>query len=288
MMVLFLYVPILLSLSISFLIHVFKKHIHLFLLDCVTTFNSTNTMTNHNYKLHPNSPPTIMHMHVPDSPPPPNQIGFIEDVGEGIEGLVTCTKSLASFQSIDVSGEIDDNDNNDDEEDEDNCWRKTRVAEGRGIFPPPLSSLNGNGQPSFILVPVRKNGRLQLTKVRIKRPKILYATRQDGRLRLLLVPDQCVEDNAQEEEHEQELVDDTEEEDMRLVESMGEEEEDDEVVEEIISYDSEEKDVRIGELKFPNERSRKCHEVLNHIQSHHHHGHGSHHHHLHMYGFSIA
>lgn len=198
MMVLFLYVPILLSLSISFLIHVFKKHIHLFILDRVTTFNSTNTMTNHNYKLHPNSPPTIMHMHVPDSPPPPNQIGFIEDVGEGIEGLVTCTKSLASFQSIDVSGEIDDNDNNDDEEDEDNCWRKTRVAEGRGNFPPPLSSLNGNGQPSFILVPVRKNGRLQLSKVRIKKPKILYATRQDGRLKLFLVPDQCVKDNAQE------------------------------------------------------------------------------------------
>ncbi|KAG4908574.1 hypothetical protein AAZX31_20G217200 [Glycine max] len=274
-MVFFLYVPILLSLSFSFLLHVFKKHIHISLLDLVTTFNSTNIMID-NYKLYP------------------NQIGFIEDVSEGIEGFMTCTKNLG-FQSIDISDKIDDNDNNNDDEDEDNCWRKTRVTEGKGNFPPPLSSLNGNGQPSFILVPVRKNGRLQLSKVRIKKPKILYATRQDGRLKLFLVPDQCVKDNAQEDEkeQEQELVDDMEEhteeeEGMMIVESMEEEEEedDDEVVEEITYY--EQKDFRIGEWKFPNERSRKCHEVLNHIQSHHHHhGHGSHHH-LHMYGFSIA
>ncbi|TKY52184.1 lateral signaling target protein [Spatholobus suberectus] len=203
---------------------------------------------------------SIISSFIPIHPPPScmfwillhrqSRLDLSTDINEGIEGLMTCTKSLG-FQSIDINDEIDDDDNNNDE-DEDDCRRRMRLAEGRGNFPPPLSSLNGNGQPSFVLLPVRKNGRLQLSKVRIKRPKILYATRQDGRLRLFLIADQCVEDNAEEEEEEQELVDDVEE---RMAEE--EDEEDDEVVEEITSY--EQNDIRVGEWMFHNEGLRKCH-----------------------------
>ncbi|KAK7391965.1 hypothetical protein VNO78_20390 [Psophocarpus tetragonolobus] len=266
MMVFFLYVSILLSLFLSFLLHVFNKRIHLFLMDLVITFSTT--------------------MHVLDSPPPPKQIGFINNVGKGIERLMACTESLG-FQSIDINDEIDDNDtSNDENEDENYWWRKVRVKEGKGNFPPPLSSMNVNGQPSFVLVPIRQNGRLKLSKVSIKRPEILYATRQDGRLRLFLFPDHCVEDDVEEQQElvsefdieEQELVNEfdteehMEEEKAMIIESMEDEKDD-----EIISY--EQNDVRIGEWRFPNEGFGKCYDVLNHIQQHHH---------LNMYAFSIA
>ncbi|RDY06606.1 hypothetical protein CR513_09382, partial [Mucuna pruriens] len=221
-----------------------------------TTFNITTTIDK--YKLHPNSSTTIVH--VLDFPPPPKQIGFSNKIDQG---LMACTKSL-NFQSIDINDEIDANGNNNDD-DEDDCWKKMKM------FPPPLSSLNRNGQPSFILVPVRENGRLQLNKVRIKRPEFLCAVRQDGRLRLFLVPDHCVEDDVEEQEQEQEqeqeeqeLVDEFElegkmEEEELKGESIEENEKDVEVVEEITSY--EQKDVRIGEWKFPNERFRNCHQA---------------------------
>ncbi|KAK9161400.1 hypothetical protein Syun_007741 [Stephania yunnanensis] len=52
-------------------------------------------------------------------------------------------------------------------------------------IPPPIPSLNSNGQSRFFLRPVRANGRLVLTEVRINRPdQIFRASRQDGRLRL--------------------------------------------------------------------------------------------------------
>lgn len=54
-------------------------------------------------------------------------------------------------------------------------------------FPPPLPSLDRNGHPSFFLRPVRKDGRLELTEVKINRPEILRASREDGRLRLHFV-----------------------------------------------------------------------------------------------------
>ncbi|CAI0392013.1 unnamed protein product [Linum tenue] len=60
-------------------------------------------------------------------------------------------------------------------------------------FPPPISSLNKNGQPNFFLRPVRKDGRLELTEVRIDRPEVLRASREDGRLRLLLVRDDKID-----------------------------------------------------------------------------------------------
>ncbi|XP_010470373.1 PREDICTED: protein FANTASTIC FOUR 1-like [Camelina sativa] len=61
------------------------------------------------------------------------------------------------------------------------------AREKKREFPPPLSSLNGLGQPSFYLRPVRKDGRLELTRVMIDRPEIFHASREDGRLRLQLV-----------------------------------------------------------------------------------------------------
>ncbi|ESQ29774.1 hypothetical protein EUTSA_v10023602mg [Eutrema salsugineum] len=54
-------------------------------------------------------------------------------------------------------------------------------------FPPPLSSLNARGERSFYLRPVRKDGRLELTRVMIDRPEIFHASRANGRLRLHLV-----------------------------------------------------------------------------------------------------
>ncbi|KAL2325461.1 hypothetical protein Fmac_024519 [Flemingia macrophylla] len=310
MMIFFLYLPILLSLSLSVLLHVFKKHIHLFLLNLVTTLCTSSAI--YNMKLHPHSS-TSTTIHVLGSPPLPKQIGFVNDIGKEIEGLVTCTKSL-DFKSIDINDEIDDNDHNDNNnQNEDDCWRKMRVAEGRGNFPPPLSSMNGNGQSSFVLVPVRTNGRLQLRKTRIKRPKILYSNRQDGRLRLFLVPDECVEDDVEEDEEDGELVDDieeqieeeeeeelimkpTKEEEELIMEPTKEEEklimapmeEDDELGEEITSYDMNKDVVRFVEWKFPKEMFRKCHEVVNHIPRHHH-VHGSHHNLcLNIYGLGIA
>ncbi|XP_027364547.1 uncharacterized protein LOC113871648 [Abrus precatorius] len=283
-MTFFLYnIPILLSLSFSFLFHAFKKSIHPFF--CfATTFN--------NYKLHlkrHNSSTNIMHLL--DSPPlpkpslsPPSLLGFINNnANEEIEGLVTSNENL-EFESIDerrVNAEIDDNENNsDNDDDEDSCrnergnWRKMNT------FPPLLSSLNRNGQPSFRLLPVRKNGRLQLRKVRIKRAKILYAMRQDGRLKLFLVPDRCILDDVEEEEEkaDKKHVEKQMKEEEKIVEPLGELEENgyDDVVEEVIR--SEEEDIRVGKWKFPSERFERCHEGVNHIHSHH--VYESHHHHL--------
>lgn len=50
-------------------------------------------------------------------------------------------------------------------------------------FPPPLSTFNRNGRPSFYLRSVRSDGRLELTEVKIDRPEILRASRDDGQLR---------------------------------------------------------------------------------------------------------
>ncbi|KAJ0013408.1 hypothetical protein Pint_19963 [Pistacia integerrima] len=126
----------------------------------------------------------------------PGGLGFIDDMGGGVNGLMSCTESLG-FESSDERNVEDDH--------------YTRVesptrAKGRKDagerrkpkkFPPPLSSFNRNGQPSFFLRSVRTDGRLELTEVRIDRPEILRASRQDGRLRLHLI-------NEEEEEEEEE------------------------------------------------------------------------------------
>ncbi|KAF2307151.1 hypothetical protein GH714_025133 [Hevea brasiliensis] len=131
------------------------------------------------------------------SPPPsplkkddPGGIGFIDDVGGGVNGLMSCTESLG-FESSDER-RVDD-----DDEIELCCsankvikWRK--IAEKREVkkFPPLISSLDHYVHPCFFLRPVRKDGRLELRAVRIDRPEIFRAHREGGRLRLHLVGDE--------------------------------------------------------------------------------------------------
>ncbi|KAF9670000.1 hypothetical protein SADUNF_Sadunf13G0022900 [Salix dunnii] len=131
----------------------------------------------------------------PSSPPPPPSsiasifkkdlrgIGFLDDIGGGIDGLMSCTESLG-FESSDERRFDDDV--------IESCsrersaikrvkWRKTGEKKEAKKFPPPLSSLNHNGQPIFFLKSVRKDGRLELTEVRIDRHEVLRASRKDGR-----------------------------------------------------------------------------------------------------------
>jgi hypothetical protein len=140
-----------------------------------------------------------------------------------------------------------------------------KKAESRGnsmrSFPPPLTSLNRNGKPSFYLRPVRKDGRLELTEVRIHRPDILHASRHDGRLTLHLIPDPDQEEDDDDEE-EEELVEEEEE----------QEEQEEEVV------DGEENRGIPMVVGNSNEGLKRCHEMVNRV-------HGNH---LQMCGISIV
>ncbi|VVA12763.1 Hypothetical predicted protein [Prunus dulcis] len=204
------------------------------------------------------------------SPPPPPAIefeakkdyaggfGFIDDIGGGVDGLMSCTESLGfessderrvdDHQIIETIGHHHQNED-DDPVEEDAClrmmrqsmrrvskWKRTgeKRAEAKK-FPPPLSSLNQNGQPRYFLRPVRKDGRLELTEVRIYRPEILRAYRQDGRLRLHLVthePDlqeeeaEGIQEENEEEEEEEDVID--EKESIINVKEAEEEEEEEE------------------------------------------------------------
>ena len=210
-------------------------------------------------------------------PPPalekkdPGGIGFIDDIGGGIDGLMSCTESLG-FESSDERRADDD--------EEELClvsevrpwtkkekWRKRTSSASTGLkrFPPPLSSLNRNGQPSFFLRPVRKDGRLELTEVRIHRLEILRAYRGDGRLRLHFILD---------DEDEDEDGNIIEEEEEKVEESVVREEEE-KVEESVVREDEEERNVNGDEWEIPvssaGEGLRRCHEVVNHHDHHHHH-----------------
>ncbi|XP_021283322.1 uncharacterized protein LOC110415882 [Herrania umbratica] len=220
----------------------------------------------------------------------PGGIGFIDDIGGGVDGLMSCTESLG-FESCDERRVDDDDDDDNGGDKKKNCDQRVEVCEGKRSvmmtrdawrrrrkseekrerknkkFPPPLSSLNQNGQPCFYLKPVRTNGRLELTEVRIERPEILRAVRQNGRLRLHLVSsDVCSrineveEEETEQEEQEQELhLQEEEEEEVKLQE---EEEEEERKVEELWKY------------RVNGEGFRRCHEP---VMTHHHH-HDYHHH----------
>lgn len=190
----------------------------------------------------------------------PGGIGFIDDIGGGIDGLMSCTESLG-FESSDERRADDDQ--------EELClfsevrpwtkkekWRKRISSASTGVkrFPPPLSSLNRNGQPSFFLRPVRKDGRLELTEVRIDRPEILRAYRGDGRLRLHLILDDEDEDE-------------NEDEDGNIIE---EEEEKVEESEEKRNVNGEEWEIPVSSA---GEGLRRCHDVVNRHDHHHHHLH---------------
>uniref|UniRef100_A0A803Q009 DUF4283 domain-containing protein n=1 Tax=Cannabis sativa TaxID=3483 RepID=A0A803Q009_CANSA len=152
-------------------------------------------------------------------------MGFIDDFGAGVNGLTSCTESLGFESSDERRVEEDDHHVMDSVGGEEltltsRPWSTSTATKAKcgGIrrrsirdrhlyqnhevkkFPPPLSSLNQNGQPSFYLQAVRKEGRLELTEVRIHRPEILRAFRENGRLRLQFIREDDDCDDAEEEE----------------------------------------------------------------------------------------
>ena len=187
----------------------------------------------------------------------PGGVGFIDDVGGGVDGLMSCTESLG-FESSDerlVNDELTTM--------EDNCggWCMSRVRRRKVVaeerkFPPPLTSLNQHGHPNFYLRSVRKDGRLELTEVRIERTEILRACRGDGRLRLHLIKD--------EEQGEKDGGDREKEGGIEEEEEKDEKEEEEEEVEGL---------VKEGKMEF-----RRCVEMIKHQRRHEHHR--SHHQHL--------
>ncbi|KAL3537995.1 hypothetical protein ACH5RR_001361 [Cinchona calisaya] len=220
----------------------------------------------------------------------PGGIGFIDDVGGSVDGLMSCTESLG-FESSDER-RIDD-------DIEELCcrkesfvglkWKREHVKKEVKEFPPPLSSLNQNGKPTFFLRPVRKDGKLELKEVKIGRPEILRVFREDGRLRLHLIrnedEDEDVEEEFEgEEEEEEEVVD---EETTGKVSDDGQEMvegkiEDEEVEEKVLEE-------RVDEgWQIPvtpagaGEGFRRCHEQVSEYQNRHQHGH-HHHHDLHVW-----
>ncbi|XP_038890873.1 protein FANTASTIC FOUR 1-like [Benincasa hispida] len=118
----------------------------------------------------------------------PRGVGFIEDVGGGVDGLMSCTETLG-FESSDERLVNDELTTMEDGGGSTVRIRRRKVVEERK-FPPPLTSLNQHGHPNFYLRPVRKDGRLELTEIRIERTEILRACRGDGRLRLHLIKDE--------------------------------------------------------------------------------------------------
>ncbi|KAK3418510.1 hypothetical protein EUGRSUZ_H04442 [Eucalyptus grandis] len=238
---------------------------------------------------------------------------FLDDVGEVVDGLMSCTESLG-FESSDER-RVDDhtmmedigsmsNKNGDDEWHHvgRTRWREESERRREKKFPPPLSSLNHKGQPCFFLRPVRRDGRLELTEVRIDRPEILRSSRQDGRLRLEFIVDEEDEEEEQEQEEpeeledeEEQIIEEEEEQDdgnHREVQDPGDstecwisEEEDGHHDGETFEFEEEE---RMGEWRFhhhhhhhqvSNEGFGRCHKLVNHRDHHPHHHH--HHHHLH-------
>ena len=191
----------------------------------------------------------------------PGAIGFIDYMGGGVDGLMSCTESLGFESSDERTADDHQMEEMSNQSSSKARWRKD-YRHGRGgggerkeakQFPPPLSSLNRNGQPSFYLRSVRTDGRLELTEVRIDRPEILRASREGGRLRLHLVRE------GEEEEEE---------------ESLEEEPQDEETLEE--------EEGIVGEWRL--QGFRRCNEMMGQHDYHHHQNMSRHHHsHLHVW-----
>lgn len=103
----------------------------------------------------------------------------------------------------------------------------------------------------------RRDGRLEIVKVAIERPEVLYASRQNGRLTMHLVRSvpkfEDDDDDVFEEEEETE-----EEEERETEEEEEEEEEEAEEVEERETTAAEEEEER--EWKIPAEGVRRCYQ----------------------------
>ncbi|KAG7969094.1 hypothetical protein I3843_07G013300 [Carya illinoinensis] len=223
---------------------------------------------------------------LPPAPPKKNLgiIGFIDDMGGGVDGLMSCTESLG-FESSDER-RFDDKIAEGMVENEGNSysfqyrrskprmkyWRKQAGGEVKK-FPPPLSSLRPNGQRNFFLRAVRKDGRLELTEVRIDRTEVLRASRQDGRLRLHLIRESDIQDCAEEVEDETRVV-------QQEVEPEHEEEKEEkeekavvvenEEKENVKGIEEEKEEEKFGEWEFPvsGEGFRWCHELVSHHEHH--------------------
>nr|POF15842.1 hypothetical protein CFP56_35278 [Quercus suber] len=101
---------------------------------------------------------------------------------------MSCTESLGFESSDERRVEVDRNDDINGNDEGGVCSRKMRRSRMKfgevKKFPPPLSSLNHNGTRSFFLRAVRKDGRLELTEVRLDRAETLCASREDGRTQI--------------------------------------------------------------------------------------------------------
>ncbi|MED6159603.1 hypothetical protein PIB30_043717 [Stylosanthes scabra] len=157
----------------------------------VESSSSSSSMLNH------------LHRHKYSPPSTANGLLFVDGVADEDDGIASCTESLG-FESSNERRIVYDDHQEQEIIHNNNMNRKERRRGGRKAasvrsFPPPLTSLNRNGQPSFFLRPVRKDGRLELTQVRIQRQEILHAWRHDGRLRLHLIPDRTLFEEEQEQ-----------------------------------------------------------------------------------------
>lgn len=210
----------------------------------------------------------------------PGGIGFIDEVGGGVDGLMSCTESLG-FESSDERRVDDEMKTCYD----DAAWgwtsskplmlKSSRWRDAGGQrrearrFPPPLPSLNHNGQPSFFLRPVRKDGRLEITKVRIDRPEILRASRQDGRLTLHLIKEE-EEEGVKKEEEEEEEEETPPQEDIQQELEKEEEEEEDAMEDEEEEDEEEYKEEVVEDWRLTaavgnssgGEGLRRCHELV--------------------------
>ncbi|KAK4746163.1 hypothetical protein SAY87_012475 [Trapa incisa] len=190
----------------------------------------------------------------------PSGFGLMDDIGGGVvDGLMSCTESLG-FES---SGDLWSDQWYPDRPAkpvERTRWREESERRREKKFPPPISSLNHKGQRSFFLRPVRTEGRLELTEVRIDRPsEILRASREDGRLKLDLIVDEDMEVEEQEQEKEEEAIEGGDGENEDDLEEGQTPEERHEVGEWMIAMSS--------------EGFGRCHEAVNHRHNHHHHRH---------------
>lgn len=198
------------------------------------------------------------------SPPPqakkdPGGSGLVDEIGGGVvHGLMSCTESLGSESSDDLRADE---------------WYPARPAKPvertrrreeserrrEKKFPPPISSLNHKGQRSFFLRPVRTEGRLELAEVRIDRPEILRASREDGRLRLDLIVDEDTETEEQEEQQQE------------TIHEEGEKHEEMQEDEGCVGERFRDEHHEGGEWKIAvnSEGFARCHEVVNHHGHHH-------------------
>ncbi|CAI8615497.1 unnamed protein product [Vicia faba] len=251
---LFLYYPI--PILLSYVINLFKKNIEpLFDLTTITATQSESVSVSG----------LALVTAITDKAPVPNVVEStmvnskrnllrtrIEFLSGDVDGLMSCTESLG-FESSDERRDRDRMDVKVNGDENDEIWRRKiamKRGESRGNWmrslPPPIPSLNRNGKPSFYLRPVRKDGRLELTEVRIHRPDILHASRRDGRLTLHLIPDRESDDEEEEESEEEE-------------EEVEENEENEE-----LEKEEEEENVEVSMVVGnSNEGLRRCHEMVN-------------------------